>query len=286
MWWLTLGVVFANVNDPDPNLAADMGAGGAVRANPGSFAAAMSAPAIIALSPRFCFGVGGRLGTSETRRVDAGTIDSMTGPVSLGVVFARESLKRDATVDELPGWLEDTSDILNPQTHNAVGAGLAVSWLQRRLSVGIGGRYWRYSSRFVESEQNYQAQLSVAARLRDGIFLSLSGENLLPNQWDFAQPQIGTAVRFERQGVAALAVDVVTALRSEPGLETLHAGTELWVGEFVPLRFGYQRDFATEENALSAGIGTGTEQAILEYGANLTLGSMEHVHALSIRFFL
>jgi hypothetical protein len=286
MWWLSLGVSVAAVNDPDPNLAADVGVGGAVRANPGSFAAAMTAPAVLALSPRYCIGFGGRVGTSQTRRLDAGAIDSMTGPISLGAVFARESLKRDATVEELPGWLEDNSDILNPQTHNAVAAALAVSWFQRRLAVGIGGRYWQYTSRFVEADQKYQAQVSVAGRLRDGIYLSLSGENLLPMQWDFAQPQLGTAIRLDKKGVASLSVDLVTALKDDPGLSSLSAGTELWVGEFLPLRVGYQRDFAAQEDVISAGIGTGTEQAILEYGANLTLGSLEHVHALSLRFFL
>lgn len=285
LWWL-LGIGVALANDPDPFLAADLGMGGAVRANPSAFGASLSAPAIVALSPRYSLGMGGRIGSSSVRRVDAGAIDSTTGPLALGAVFVRESLVRDATTDELPGWLEDASDLVNPQTHTSVGGGVAMSWLNRRISVGAGARYWQYASRFVEREQTVQAHASVAGRLGEGVYLSLSGENLLPGGWDLAQPAIGTALRLEKASVAAWGVDLVTGLGEDAGLSALHTGAEVWVGEFVPVRFGYQRAFQTQQNTWSGGVGVGAEQAILEYGMNIQPDTSSHTHALSLRIFL
>ncbi|MFT4975371.1 MAG: hypothetical protein ACI8S6_001258 [Myxococcota bacterium] len=286
MWWLTLGAALAQSTDPDPYLAADLGFGGAIRANPGAYGAAITAPAIIALSPRYSVGGGGRIGSSKVRRVDAGAIDSTTGPVALGAVFIRESLERDATVGELPGWLEDSSDLLNPQVHTSFGGGLAASFLNRRLAVGAGARYWAYTSRFVDSASDIQAFASVAGRLSRGVYLSVGGENLLPTGWDLAQPTISTAARWEESGIFALEADLITQLGDEAGLSALHTGIEGWVSEFVPLRFGYQRDYKDPSHTITAGFGAGSEQAILEYGASLQLGSLEHAHSLSMRVFL
>jgi len=285
MWWLALAPALAQATDPDPLQAADLGFGGAIRANPYSISAALTAPAVIALTPVYSVGVGGRVGSSKVRRVDAGAIDSTTGPISLGVVYIRESFTRDATTGELPGWLEDPTDIVNPQTHTILGGGLAGSFLNRRIGIGAGVRYWTYSSRFVETDSAIQAHASVAARLGRGVFLSVGGENLLPNAWDLATPAVSTSVRWEEKGIFALEADLVTDVSSGIGAPKLYTGAEGWVSEFVPLRLGYQRDFAEASNTVSAGIGAGEEQAILEYGASLELDSLEHTHALTLRIF-
>lgn len=286
MWWCALGLAFAQSTDPDPNMANDLGFGGAVRANPGSFGAAITAPAVLALSPRFSLGVGGRLGSSKVRRVEAGAVDSVTGPLTLGAIFIREGYTRDATTAELPGWLEDPDDLSNPQSHTTIGGGLAASFLNRRLALGGGIRYWAYTSRFIDDDDDIQAFASVAARLGEGVYLSVSGENLLPTGWDLAQPQISTAARWEAPGYFALEADLITELGDTPGPSMLHTGAEGWVGEFVPLRFGYQRDLNEGDNTLTFGLGAGSEQAILEYGVSLELGTLEHAHSLTMRFFL
>ncbi|MFT5681054.1 MAG: hypothetical protein ACI8RZ_001960, partial [Myxococcota bacterium] len=74
----------------DPWMAPSMAAGGVTRANPTSMGAILTAPATLALTPRYEVAGGGRIGSSQVRRVEAAATDSSTGPLTLGLMYIRE----------------------------------------------------------------------------------------------------------------------------------------------------------------------------------------------------
>ena len=285
MWWLALGTATALAQSTalDPLTATDLGAGGVLYANPGAPGAAIVAPAVLALSPRYQIVAGGRLGTSHVRRIELAATDSSTGPITLGAFAAREGFTRDATVSELPGWLEPDDDISNPQTHTLLGGGLALSMLNRQLALGAGVRYQQYTSRFTDLTRDWQATASLAARPAKGVYLGLSAEELLPQDAQ-VDPRIALAARWEEGRRAALEADLLTRL---DGLEAVVLGAEVWASETVPLRVGYRRALGdAPTDTLTAGLSVASDQAALDYGAQLTLGSLEHTHGLSLRIFL
>ena len=123
MWWIGLGVLMKNSLAADPWMAPSMAAGGVTRANPTSMGAILTSPATLALTPRYEIALGGRLGTSKVRRVEAAATDSSTGPLTLGLMYLREGASFEATPDELPGWLTPDQDTINPYTESTVGGG-------------------------------------------------------------------------------------------------------------------------------------------------------------------
>lgn len=283
MWWWTIGSALAQSTIPDPFMAEDLGYGGAVRANPTAFGASVTAPAVIALQPNYTLAAGGRLGSEQVRRIEGGAIDSMTGPIALGAMYIREDAEREATIDELPGWLRPNADTLNPQLNTIVGGGLATSFMERRLAVGAGVRYQRFASRFTDATGTFQAFASVAGRLREGIFLSLSAENLIPS--DDLDPGAAMAVRFANEDRASLAAELLSEFGDSFAVSEVRTGAEVKIGEYVPVRAGYRRHFVDQTDTVSLGLGVGTQEAMFEYGVSLELESWEQLHALNLRIF-
>ena len=292
MWWIGLGVLMKNSLAADPWMAPSMAAGGVTRANPTSMGAILTSPATLALTPRYEIALGGRLGSSKVRRVEAAATDSSTGPLTLGLMYLREGASFEATPDELPGWLTPDQDTINPYTESTVGGGLAMSWLNRHLSAGIGGRFTRYASRFAEQSDTYAFNASVAGQIDEQVFIALTGENLYSTDSSDAL-KVGTGLRWQpprrdNSGTSALGIetDLVAVLGEEAMLSDIHLGLEVRPSPFVPIRMGLHRDQLSGSDAVTAGLGAGTEEAMFEYAARLQTSTWAHSHSLSLRFFL
>ena len=289
MWWIALGVV-SNSLAADPWMAPSMAAGGTTRANPGAMGAILTAPATLALSPRYEMAAGGRLGTSKVRRVEAAAVDSSTGPLTLGLMYIREGASFEATPDQLPGWMTPDQDTINPYTDTTVGGGLAMSWLNRHLSAGIGGRFTRYESRFSAQSDNYAFNASLGGQVADQLFIAVTGENLYSTD-SRDQLAIGSGLRWQlpptAEGVSlfGLEADLVTTLGEATTLSDIHLGLEARPSPFVPLRLGFHRDQLAGADYATAGLGAGTAEALFEYAARVQLSAWEHSHTLSLRFF-
>lgn len=291
MWWIGLGVLMKNSLAADPWMAPSMAAGGVTRANPSSMGAILTSPAILALTPRYEVAVGGRLGTSKVRRVEAAATDSSTGPLTLGLMYIREGASFDATSDELPGWLTPDQDTLNPYTQSTVGGGLAMSWLNRHLSAGLGGRFTRYASRFADQSDTYALNASVAGQIDEQVFIALTGENLYSTDSSDAL-KLGTGIRWQPQrqdnsGTSAFGIEAdLVAVLGEPSLlSDIHLGLEARPSPFVPIRMGVHRDQLSGSDFVTAGLGAGTEEAMFEYASRVQRTTLEHSHSLSLRFF-
>ncbi|MEL6342893.1 MAG: hypothetical protein AAFV53_07150 [Myxococcota bacterium] len=284
MWWCLLGMAFAQSRTPDPFFADDLGGGGAIRADPIAVGASLTAPAVMALQPNYTLIASGRLGTDRVRRYGAGAIDSQTGPVALGAVFIRETANRDATTEELPGWLLPDDDIQNPQENTIIGGGLATSFAERRFAVGAGMRYHRFSSRFSDPTDTYQAHASIAGRVRENIFLSASAEDLLPVDQVFA-PKAALAARAASKEGSDLSVETIADFDDGLSVSEVRAGGQLMLGIFVPIRAGYRHVLATSQDIVTAGIGVGTDEGIFNYGFSYDIDNNEQLHALSLRIF-
>ena len=272
-------------------MAPSMAVGGVTRANPTAMGAILTSPATLALTPRYEVAVGGRLGTSKVRRVEAAATDSSTGPLTLGLMYIREGASFEATPDELPGWLIPEQDTINPYTESTVGGGLAMSWLNRHLSAGLGGRFTRYASRFSEQADTYALNASVAGQIDERVFIALTGENLYSSDSSDAM-KLGTGLRWQpprrdSSGASAFGIeaDLVSTLGEDPLLTDIHLGLEARPSPFVPLRVGLHRDRLSGSDAWTAGLGAGTKEAMFEYAARLQRTTLAHSHSLSLRFF-
>ncbi len=283
MWWFGLGVLVGKSQAADPAMATSMGEGGVSRANTAGMGAILTAPALIALTPRYEVAGGGRIGTSKIRRLEAAALDSTTGPVALGLAFIKEGASFAATADELPGWLEPGEDTINPYTETTFGGGLAFSFLNRHLAMGLTARYERYSSRFADQEDAFQGGLSVAGQVGGKAFLSLSAEDLVPS--DDVDPGIGTGLRWQPTERFGIELDTLTRLGESTDLAEISAGMEAFPVEALPLRAGFRREALTGADYATAGIGIASEEASLDYAVSLQLGAWEHAHALSLRLF-
>lgn len=288
MLWTGLGVLVNISLAADPLMPPAMAMGGATRANPSALGTIATSPATLALTPRYEVAAGGRLGTSQVRRFEVAATDSTTGPLTLGLQFIRENASFEATPDELPGWLVPGEDTLNPYNDSTLTGGLAMSWLNRSIAAGVTGNFQRYASRFAAESDTYGVGLSLAGHVQEQLFLSVTGENLYTTTNDAMK--FGSGIRYQTpalQGVSRFGIEanLVTALVDTVVLSDIHLGLEGRPSDYVPLRVGFHRDQLAGVDYVSAGLGAGSQEGLLEYAARLQLSAWEHSHALSLRLF-
>ncbi len=294
---LAVAVIGAPASASDPELAREVGGGGASRADLGSLSAAATAPALLPLRPRYDVGGGIRFGPDSGITWQAAAVDSQTGPVALGLLVSRTTEVTQVREDDLPGWREtDTPIGERRDARTRLGGALAISALERQLGFGASVTWHHRTDGFDRSEGRVTAGASVAAHLGQQLVVSVNGENLIPTGLWFA-PTLGTAgLRWAPAEVAALQGDLILDFSSRPGEVAAGArvGVEAIAGRVVPLRLGWAHLEAVEsldgdpEDRLTAGIGVGNAQAALDYGfqAGLDGGDDEGLrqwHAVSLR---
>ena len=288
---LWVAVAPANSRAADPTLPAELGQGGAHRADPQSLTAVATAPAMIAMDRRYSVDVAGRFGSQREQTWQAAISDSMTSPVALGVLFAyNRTIPDDTSPGELPGWKLPSEDLESKRMRMSVGGALAAAWLDEVVAAGINVFYHRTASTFVEANNAIDGGANVAVMLANDVYLSVVAENILPHKgFDDAPFRTGGGLRWAPQKRGGLELDVLTDLDATGGPALiLNGGGSAWLAEKIWLAGGYELNRATGIDRASAGFGFGSDRAVLRYTFATPIGGtddgFQSQHAVGLRF--
>jgi hypothetical protein len=268
----------------DPTFAAELGAAGTGRASPTSLSAIATAPSMLAMRTRYDLGVGGSLGPDKLRRLTAAAVDSTSGPVALGVIFARDWSTPGALVSEYPGWRRPSDDLDNDLIDTGLHLGLGTALLNGHLGVGLGGSYRIRKTSFTGRSDNVNVTASLSGNIADQVYLSVTGENLVPQDFVSAPLRIGTGLRWQAIEAVGIEADGEADLSGASPAYTVGFGVEGVAGGKVPVRAGYRNDGLREQQQVTGGIGVGNGEYFLEYGLQVALEEdVQLWHALTVR---
>ncbi len=272
----------------DQSLGPEFASGSTGRADPGALSAAFTSPGILPLERGYTLGGGFRMGPNQGKTWQAGAMDSVTGPVTLGVLWSghwetaptRDADKRGWTVVDPTAATEDdptAGGTLNPSATQRVGGSLAVPAADRRIGLGVGVYYLHRTTELTEPEQALDLAVGLGARLGDQVTAALSLRDFIPHAaFDGAPIRVDGGLRWAPDTFAGVEVDVWTDLESmdtpQVGVAT---GGVVWLAQKVPVRLGYTHDPVEALDAVSAGIGAGTEGGTFDYQFRLPFGGIE-----------
>lgn len=270
-----------------------LGQGGTTRADLDGVGMISDAPAVMALRPRYDVQIGGGLGPQGERLIQAAALDSRTGPVALGLGFARKVHTPPTLPEDLPGWQIPGADTDNPRVEMVAGGALAGAWADRSVSLGLGAWYAGEGSRFGGETHWVEASISGAARVGEVLTIGLSGQNLVPGGFTWLPLTLGGGVRADAEDVFGVGADLAVDLesRDEPAL-VLATGLDATLAEVLVLRAGYELDEVLGGGAATFGLGATGANGGLDYAMVLGLhgdrpqGLASSRHVLSLRLRL
>ena len=240
--WIPVGfAVFfsASVAAEEPAMAVAQGMGHTTRSNLSDGGAAFTAPATVWLNGGFDVSVGARLGSGKSLLYQASAQDAQTGPVALGLQWMRHESDSTPTNKDLPGWKKPGESLENPTTTSIYGASLGGGGVHNLFSLAVGVRYYTRSAPVTGEESEVNAVVSVGGLVQDQLLLTLTAENLIPqNGFDGAPLGLGTGTRWQPADSFALAFDTFTDFESkDEGVAfSPMVGAEYVIGEIVPIR--------------------------------------------------
>ena len=287
------GLVLAGAAQASDLRQADaLGQGGTTRADLDGVGIVADAPAVMALRPRYDVQVGGGLGPQGERLIQAAALDSRTGPVALGLGFARKVHTPPTRPEDLPGWQLPGADTDNPRVEMVAGGALAGAWADRRVSLGLGAWYAGEGSRFGGETHFVEASVSGGARLGEVVTIGLSGQNLVPGGFSWLPLTVGGGLRADAEDVFGVGVDAALDLESldAPAL-LLATGLDATLAEVLVLRAGYELDEVLGGGAATLGLGATGANGGLDYAVAVGLhgerpqglGTSRHVLSLRLR---
>lgn len=255
--------------------------GGTTRASVRSPAAVLTAPAVLALRARYELQVTGEAGPDKLLGVRAYALDSSTGPVALGLGYQYAHTVPQTSVEDLPGWLLPGDDYSNESAQTVFGGGLATSFGERRIALGLGLSWLNRASRFTDQESWFQGNVSAAGRVgpEDELILSLVADNLLkPGHEDTPLTFAGGATWRPVPPVAVAAqVDLLTGtFQAAPDIG-FGFGAEGLIAETVALRGGFNRDPGRDSDLVTMGVGAFTDTVSFDYAAELVVGHVDDI---------
>lgn len=171
--------------------------------------------------------------------------------------------------------------------------------VSERVHVGIGLRYLHLDREadggvVVEDLKGFTLDGGLFVDVGSGLFLGVSGENLIDLDDAAAPRQLGGAVGFTGS-TFSVDVDVMADFDRQAEGETavvVGAGLELLLADVVPLRVGYTWDGALEQSWVGGGVGFITKgagsnggQVSVSYRQNVTV-SGAYVFAAGLTLFL
>ena len=282
-------------------LGLDLGTAGNSRAHADSLASIRSMSAVTSLMPRYQVAGSAYVFPNLDYGLSAAALDSANGAISLGILYHRESIQGVDT-DLLPGWKLPEEEIEQLTLHTLSGASLAVSFLNRSLSLGASGFYVGTSNDLDILTHAFELNLSFGAKFSDQVIFGLAANDLL-GQSNGAT--IETAVRW---GVLDVSGPLWKKCMTPSDIYHSSGGVELDAGyslrhesmDFVGIGFdvplacsfsmhgGVQKRFVSEE--MRYGTGFLIENVSNAVGYDVQLrdhgGVWEHVHLLTIQFRL
>lgn len=241
--------------------------GGAIRGDPVANSAVIGNPAGMSRGYTYAAEAGYfRTGNDSRNAGVTNIVDSKTQPtLAVGVAYAYE-------------WAESNAPV-SVTGHNArLAFSHAVS--PNRFNLGVGLHYIRFDREIEGGEatdlDGFTLDIGAHFSLTSDIHVGLVGQNII----DLDDPEFP---RMAGGGVAytgpqiALDVDVVMDFDTQKDPKPVYmAGTELLLGEVIPLRAGFQRNDATEKSYVSGGLGfmsagqgSGGSQLSIAYRQNI-----------------
>lgn len=257
--------------------------GGVTRANTSSPAAVLTASAILPLVGRYEIQGSGLAGPDKLLGVRAYAMDSNTGPVALGLAYHYDHSVPQTEDADLPGWVLPGDDFTNEKGRAVFGGGLATSFAERRLGLGMTFTWNTMATRFGDLSQWAEGGVSVAGRIGDDQQVIISGavDNILaPGREETPLTfGVGTAVR----PVPAVAIlgqfDVATGMFDRPADIGFGVGAEAVAAEVVAFRAGFNRDPERRSDLMAGGLGARSETVALDYSAEFVVGHADEVPA-------
>jgi hypothetical protein len=272
-----------------PSLAGDMGAralarGGVGLADAGDAAGEAENLAAASLDPRYVVYAGAGLGADNALLLRAGALDSRTSVVALGAGYTR--LTDDITPDdaELPGWKVPDEALSNAALWQRAHVGIAVPFLDRRISVAALGRVdWR-SGVLLDEDFAFNFGFSAAGRPIEQLTLALGARNLLDTGFTRVTREADFAVRYTPGPRFGVEADVMAPLDAAFGIDRFawRLGVDGGPLEWLALRGGWCMEAGT--HFASAGVGLIHEKAVLDYGVRVQLDDpARNWHGLDLR---
>lgn len=288
-----LAAILALVSAPawaaDPTLPAELAAGGASRADPDSLTAVATSPAMIAMSRRYSLDLAGRFGSEREQTWQAAVSDSMTGPVAMGVLFSyNRTIPEVASAGELPGWKLPDEQLESKRMRMSVGGALAGAWLDEVVGLGVNVFYHRTASSYVEADNAVDVGASLSVMLAPDLYLSAVAENVVPHQTFTDAPfRVGGGLRWAPERRSGIGLDLMGDLDAAGGPALIvNTGGSIYVAERLWLAGGFESDGTLARNRATAGIGAGTDKAVLRYTFAAPVGSPDGFssqHAIGLR---
>lgn len=264
-----LGVAAAGAaRAADPTLPSDLAAGGTSRANPRSLTAIATAPSMIAMDRRYSLDLAGRFGSDRELTGQAAISDSVTSGVALGLLFAyNRTIPANPPAAELPDWKLPNEELESRRGRMSVGGALAGTLLNGTIGAGLNVFYHRAGSTYVDPNNVVDLGASLSFLLADSVYLSLTGENVIPHQaFDDAPARVGGGLRWTPDGRSGIEVDLLGDLDATASPAILaHVGATAWIAEQIELSGGYQFSGVASTNTVTGGIGFGSDKATLGY---------------------
>ena len=297
-WGLCLAAAAPAAAGPVVGGAEATAMGGTTRVSLRSTGSVLTAPAVLALRPRYELQVTGEAGPDSLLGVRAYALDSSTGPLALGLGYQYAHTVPDTRVEDLPGWLLPDDDLQNESARTVVGGGLSTSFGDRRVALGLGFSWLNQATRYTDNENWFEGSVSVAGRIgsEEELVLSAVADNLLtPGHEDTPLTFAGGAT-FRPAPPIALAsqLDVLTGTFEGPAEVGFGVGLEGLIAETVALRGGFHRDPDRDSDLATAGVGAFTDAMSVDYAAELVVGhagrvpagwddgKLRHQHSLSL----
>lgn len=275
----------AGTVESDEMGARALGRGGVGRADGADASAEQFNLAAVSLTPSYSMFAGAELGPDGRFLARAGAVDSRTSPVALGAGYRWRVDNVPPTGSELPGWAPADGDALdNPTGAHRVHLGVALPFLQKRLSLAVHTRFDWWTSELSGDSNAFNLGFSVAGRPVPSLTVAAAARNLLTTDDTRTTREVDLGVRFAPGPYLGLEMDVVAPIA--PGLDVdtfgWHAGADISATTWLALRGGWSR-FAGAHHA-HAGLGLVSEKATLEYGIKVRLDAPErNWHALDLR---
>ena len=269
--------------------ARSLGAGGTGLADSMDTAVASQSVAAIALLPRYDITTGLGLGPDKRFHLQAVAVDSRTSMITLSASWYRTMDQLPLTGTDLPGWQLPDETLSNLTEHQGLSLGLAYPFMDRRASIGLGGRYdWRNSEQ-TGKEKGWNLSAFAAARPLDVLTLAFTAQNLLRAGYPDLQRNLEIGARLAPGPYLGLEVDGMVPLEEALEWERARIGVGASVGivELVALRGGWQRQAGAQDMTL--GISLLSERASLDYGVRIAVGeeagSRGAWHGVDLRVF-
>jgi hypothetical protein len=295
---VTVGVVLVSFTAPPAHASSDhpldhpevmgarsLGRGGVGRADATDISGEELNLAAVSLIPSYSFFGGAELGPDGRFLARAGAVDSRTSPVALGAGYRWRADNVPPTGAALPGWAPADGEALdNPTTAHRVHLGVALPFLERRLSLAVHTRFDWWDAEIAGPANAFNFGFSVAGRPVPSLTVAAGARSLLTTVDTRTQREVDLALRFDPGPYLGFEADVVAPIADGLDVDTFEwrAGLDVSATQWLALRGGWSMDSGGHNAHL--GLGLVSDKATLDYGIKVQLDAPErNWHALDLR---